>query len=487
MRILLVLSVVGQLLRLFSLAFAAPILMAFYDGQVDSAVRFGIAAALAFGAGTVFSRAFDKKQKFYRAEAMAVVAFTWVAVSVYGAVPYLLYGLSWIDALFESMSGLTTTGATILSDFSRYDRAFFLWRSMTQWFGGLGVIALFVVVLPKLGIAGRQLFFAEASGAPSEAVSPQVRKSAERLWVLYSALTLATALLLHFVAGFGWFDSLCHALTTLAAGGFSPNPESVAGYHSPSAEWILSVFMLLAGASFTLQYKVFTGRLMGFFEDGEFLLYAGVSVAAALGVAVVLSGGVPDLDSIRTGLFQSTSLISSTGFASTDFNLWPDAARAQLIIVMLVGGCAGSAAGGPKGIRLLLVVKHILRELSHTLHPRAVSVIRYKGMPVSRDIMRAVFTLVTLYMLGYFLIGSLLVLMGSDLVSGYTAALACLGNIGPGFGPAGPMGNFAGFSTPAKLVLYCAMWVGRLEIVTVLALLHIDVLRNLSLRATKSV
>lgn len=481
MRILLVLGVVGQLVRLFSLLYLLPAALAAFDGQYESMVRFGISGLVAFIVGMVLARGVHDTTNFYRSEAFGVVAFTWATVASCAALPYWFYGLSPEDALFESMSGFTTTGATILRDFSVYDRAFYLWRAMSQWLGGLGVIALFVVVLPRLGVAGRQLFFAEASGAPSEAVSPQVRKSAQKLWVLYSALTATLAVLLMLVSGFAPFDAITHALTTMAAGGFSPHPESIMGYQSVSAEWILALFMLLSGASFPLLYNAFTRRPKAL-QDGEFLFYASILLCSALVLAFILGEGFPTFDTLRHGAFQAASLMSSTGFASQDFNAWPDSAKAVLIVVMLVGGCAGSAAGGPKCVRLLLVFKHVVREITKTLHPRSVMALRYKGTPVDGDIMRSVFTLVVLFMVGHFVIGTLLVLLGSDLVLGYSAALACLGNIGPAFGDAGPMGSFAGFGVVAKLLLTFAMWIGRLEIVAVLALLHWDVLGHLKLR-----
>ncbi|MBN1652705.1 MAG: TrkH family potassium uptake protein [Deltaproteobacteria bacterium] len=481
MRLVLVFGVVGQLLRVFSVAFVPPVLLALFDRQWWSAFHFTLAAVASLVAGALASKGLPRTPVFHRSEALAVVSFAWLSVALFAAVPYLAAGLSPVDALFESMSGLTTTGATILTDFSRYSRAFFLWRAMTQWFGGLGVIALFVVVLPRLGIAGRQLFFAEASGAPSEAVSPKVRHGAQRLWILYSILTalLATSLV---VTGMPFYEAVLHSLTTMPAGGFSPHPQSIAGYANPKAEWILVVFMLLAGASFPLQYKVFTGRILGFFQDGEFIFYFAIMAGGALGVACVLAAGLPNLEQLRMGAFQAASLMSSTGYASTDYELWPDAAKALLIVVMIVGGCAGSAAGGQKSIRVLLVSKHALREITRVLHPRAVLPLRYKRSPIPDDIMRAVFLLVGLFMLGHFTVGTLLVLGGADLVTGYSAAIACLGNIGPAFGPAGPMGSYADFPTLSKLLLTIAMWAGRLEIVTVLAMLHRDVWRGIRLR-----
>src|SRR5690606_22412956 len=208
-----------------------------------------------------------------RSEALAVVSGTWLVVAVMGALPYAFSGLSLVDSLFESMSGFTTTGATILTNFEEHGRAFYLWRAMTQWFGGLGVIALFVVVLPRLGIAGRQLFFAEASRAPAEAVSPSAQMSARKLWIIYLVLTVLLALSL-WLAGMKPYDSIVHSLTTLGSGGFSPHGQSIAGYNNHAVEWILCVFMILAGTSFTLQYRAFTGRPIAFVKDGEFLLYS---------------------------------------------------------------------------------------------------------------------------------------------------------------------------------------------------------------------
>ena len=488
MRLSRVLGVIGRLLRVVCLGFIPPALLCLWDGyqgvagQYESAGHFGIALAITWLAGTIFAHGFVPRPDVRRAEALGVVAGSWLVISIFASIPYMLSGLHWDDALFESMSGFTTTGATILQDFDAYGRGFFLWRSMTQWFGGLGVIALFVVVLPQLGIAGRQLFFAETSTAPSEVVGSRVRESARRLWFLYVTLTLALIAALMLGAGFPLFESVCHALTTMSAGGFSPNGESIAGYSNPAAEWILVVFMLIAGTSFPLLWVGMTRNPLEIWKDGEFRFYL---LAAALGcgmLAFLLAPSLPGEAEIRAGAFQAASLISSTGFASTDYSLWSDAAKAVLVFVMLVGGCAGSAAGGPKAIRNLFALKFVWREITRSLHPRAVLPLRHKGHAVPDPIVRAVLNLIFLYLIGHFVIGLSLTLMGEDLITAFTAALACLGNIGPGFEQIGPMNNFADFSTPEKLLLTFAMWLGRLEIVTVLALLHPDVLRRLRWR-----
>lgn len=481
MRVLLVLGVIGQLLRLFSWAFLPPTLQALWDAHWEEFAYFAGPFFVTQALGAVASRVPPPRGAIERSEALAVVSGTWLIVAAMGALPYAFSGLSLIDALFESMSGFTTTGATILTNFSMHGRAFYLWRAMTQWFGGLGVIALFVVVLPRLGIAGRQLFFAEASRAPGEAISPSAQMAARRLWILYVLLTLALVVALR-LCGMNTYDSFVHSFATLSAGGFSPNSASIAGYNNPAAEWVLSVFMLLSGTSFTLLYKVFGGRPLGFFRDGEFVFYLTVITVITSMVALTISSYNPSLTDLRRALFQVTSLISSTGFASEDYNLWSDNARALLIVAMVIGGCAASACGGPKVIRWLLVFKHISREIRRTLHPRAVITLRYKGAVVQEDVMRSVFMLVVLFLVGYFACGVMLVLLGNELVVGFSAALACMGNIGPGFGFAGPMGSFAPFNAASKIVLIIAMWIGRLEIVTVLALLHPDVLRQIRLR-----
>ena len=481
MRLVLVFGVVGQLLRYFSAAFLPPLALAVFESDWSAVSEFAFALLLSFVVGTLTGRGLPQSPNLHRDEALAVVAFTWLTLATFAAIPYLFEGLSPVDALFESMSGLTTTGATVLQSFDSHGAPFFLWRAMTQWFGGLGVIALFIAVLPRLGIAGRQLFFAEASSVASEAIGPRVRDVANRLWVLYTVLTAILAAAL-WVCGMTPYQALVHSLTTLSAGGFSPDPLSIAGYQNPAAEWVLIGFMILSGTSFSLQYRAFTGQPLALVRDREFQAYLGAAVLGMLGIAWALPGDIPDLDQLRTSAFQSASLISSTGFASTDYEVWPDRARVILILVMLVGGCAGSAAGGPKVVRHLLVIRSVRCEVTRVLHPRAVIPLRHAGKVVSDEVARAVAALVLLFAIGYVVSGLLLVLMGSDLVTAFSAALACLGNIGPGLGPVGPMGNYAALSTPAKLLLIVDMWIGRLEIVTVLALLHVDVWRYLRLR-----
>lgn len=480
MRLSLVFGVIGNLLRFFALAFIPPLLLALVDGDTAIAQYFALAAAASLGAGWLLARSFEPTRFLYRPEALAVVAGTWLVIAAFGGIPYVLTGMSPVNAFFESMSGFTTTGATILADFGVYgeNRAFFLWRAMTQWFGGLGVIALFVVVLPRLGIAGRQLFFAEACDAPSEGISPRVRTAAQKLWILYSFLTVLLCGLL-MTTGFSLYEGVVHALTTMSAGGFSPHGASIAGYANPAAEWIFVVFMFLAGASYTLQVVAVSGRPQAMFRDSEFLAYGGFAVVASLALAWSLGGGSFDPDAIRTSFFQITSLGSSTGYASANFELWTQDQKAILIVAMIVGGCAGSAAGGAKVIRWVVLLQFLRREMRQGLHPRAVMPMRYKGRKLSDSVLRAVLMVVLLYAILALAVGVAVTCMDDcTLEEGMTAGLSCTWNVGPAFGRAGPMDNFDHFKPATKVLLTLTMWLGRLEILAVFLLLHPDAWRN---------
>jgi len=357
------------------------------------------------------------------------------------------------------------------------------------------VIALFVVVLPRLGIAGRQIFFAEGSSAPGEAVSPSVRQSSRKLWILYVGLTALLAILL-MTAGFSLYEGIVHALTTLAAGGFSPNGSSIMGYANPVAEWVFVPFMFLAGASYPLLYVALTRRPLALVKDAEFRQYFLMALGFIAVIAALLAGGMPGESDWRQAAFQVTSLISSAGFASVDYEADLSAGiKALLIAIMILGGCAGSAAGGAKQVRFLLVFRFLHRELKRVLHPRAVLPLRHGGEAVPDRVMWSVFTLVLLYLMGYVVVAIPIVLLlpteaGSEitaehLTTGFSASVACLSNVGPAFGFAGPMGSFAGFSSASKLILTAAMLIGRLEIVTVLALFHPDVWRHVTWRGRK--
>ena len=483
MRLSLVVHVIGLVTRVFGVMFFAPLVVCLLYAEYADAIGFAIVAVVTAVTGHVMRHAGgedaeDAIEGMRRVEGLAIVSGAWLVIAWFASVPYIWNGLGPIDAMFESMSGLTTTGATVLRDFAAYGQGLYFWRSMTQWLGGMGVIALFVAILPRLAIGGREIFFAEASGPDDEKVAPQIRRTAALLWRLYAGLTLIQVVALIFT-GMSALDAVHHSFTTLAAGGFSPHPLSLAGYRNPAAEWVIIVFMFLAGANFALQYRALAMRNFKLFvDDEEMRAYAGVVLAATAMVAFAIWGADDAGAPIRTALFQVLSIITTTGFASVDFNLWNDQAKAILLGLMFIGGCAGSAAGGPKVVRHVLLAKFTIQELRRTLHPRAVLPVKLGGRVVPAPIMQGVIVFFLFYMLTFAVCSAIVILFGADLVTGISATAATLGNVGPGFNQVGPMANFADLHPISRVTLTAAMWIGRLEVITVLVIFRAEAWRT---------
>jgi trk system potassium uptake protein len=474
---------IGLLVRLFGPMLLVPAAVAAMYGEWTDATSFVLTAAATIVLGHVMRRAGGAgaeadAERLRRVEGMSVVAGSWMLMAHVAAVPYVWAGLGPIDAFFEAMSGLTTTGATVLRDFDAFGRGIFFWRSMTQWLGGMGVIALFVAVLPRLAIGGRELFFAEASGPTDEKLTPQIRRTALVLWRLYAALTAAEVLAL-LLAGMSLYDAVCHAMTTLAAGGFSPHPRSIAGY-DPTVQWIICAFMILAGINFALQVRVVIsrrGRLL--LHDEELRAYVGVILLSTLLlVFFLMADGAPFAASVRHGLFQTVSILTTTGYASQDFQMWSDGAKVVLLALMFIGGSAGSAAGGPKVVRHVLMARYTLRELRRTLHPRAVLPVKLGGRVVPDDKMREIVVFMLFYILAFAVGATIVIVLGTDLVTGISAAAATIGNVGPGLNAVGPMNHFADLHPASKIVLTLLMWIGRLEVLTVLVLFRLEIWRS---------
>ena len=483
MRIAIAAHLTGVLVRLFSATLLAPAVVAAYYGEWHDVWGFLAAAIVSLGLGVTMRRAggpaaAESAEQMRRVEGLAVVAATWLVIAVCAAIPYTWTGMGFVDALFESMSGLTTTGATVLVDFTALGHGMFFWRSLTQWLGGMGVIALFIAVLPRLAIGGRELFFAEAPGPTDEKLTPQLRQTAMVLWRLYFALTAAEVVALR-LAGMNLFDAVCHSMTTMAAGGFSPNASSIAGYGSATIEWILVGFMFIAGANFALQYRAVRGGRGALVRDEELRAYTAIVLLAVMAlVGFLVRDGVGLLDAVRLGAFQVVSILTTTGYASVDFQLWSEQAKMVLFLLMFIGGCAGSAAGGPKVVRHLLMARYTVRELRRTLHPRAVLPVKLSGRVVPEQILRDVLVFMLFYLLTFATGVAVVVAFGADLMTGISATIACLGNIGPGFDAVGPMANFAGLHPVSKVVLMLAMWIGRLEVLTVLVFFRFEVWRT---------
>ena len=422
-------------------------------------------------------------------EGFFVVAVTWLAAATLGALPYLLSGEPQldrpVDAYFEAMSGFTTTGASVLTDIAALDRSLLMWRQFTQWLGGMGIIVLALAVLPRLRVGGRQLLESEMPGPEVDQLADRIRSTAQRLWLLYIALTAAQALIL---AVFGWtgiddrmdlFNAVAHAFTTLPTGGFSPEPRSVEPFAAAS-QWVIVVFMVFAGMNFALLFRLFVRRKgRAVVRDEEARLYLTILALMSVLLAVGLwEAGVEIGEAaFRHGTFQVVSMMTTTGYASTDFIAWPAFALMIVIGVMFVGGSAGSTGGAIKVVRHLLLGKVLRRELRQTLHPEVVMPIRLNGVVVDERTLRGITAFILLYV-GLFVVGAGLIAVdaafqGPD-VSAYdaiAAAATTLGNVGPGLGLAGPMGSFEPFSDFSTIVMTALMWLGRLEIVPVVVLL----------------
>ena len=483
MRFSLVIHVIGLIVRVFGLMFLAPLGVCLIYGEYTDAAGFAVLTVFTGVTGHMMRRAGgvaaeEAVEAMRRVEGLAIVSLSWMLIAWFAGLPYMWNGLGQIDALFEAMSGLTTTGATVFRDFSAYGKGVFFWRSMTNWLGGMGVIALFVAILPRLAIGGREIFFAEASGPDDEKVAPQIRRTAALLWRLYAGLTLLQIVAL-VVVGMPLFDSICNTFGTIAAAGFSPHPLSIAGYQNPAAEWVIIVFMFLAGANFAVQYRALAQRELRIFtNDEELRAYTAVVVVATALVAFAIWGTVDAGAPVRTALFQVLSILTTTGFASVDFQLWNDQAKAVLLGLMFIGGCAGSAGGGPKVVRHVLLAKFTLQELRRTLHPRAVMPVKLGGRVVPNAILQGVIVFFLFYMLTFAVCSAIVILLGADLVTGISATAATLGNVGPGFNQVGPMANFADLHPVSRFTLTLAMWIGRLEVITVLVILRPEAWRS---------
>jgi trk system potassium uptake protein TrkH len=442
---------------------------AFIVGESWSGFEITLVISAILGAITL--RIGSRRAEPSRREALLTVLLLWLVFPAIGAIPYVASGyFSPLNAFFESMSGFTTTGATVLLDFETFPRSLFMWRALTQWFGGVGIIVLFIAVLPQLAIAGRQLFFAEAPGPTEEKLTPRLRNTANAVLIVYVGLTVICAVA-YLAGGMSLYDALAHAFTTLAAGGFSPNGLSFEGFDSAVLDWVAVVFMTFAGANFALLYRAFSGRPSDLWRDAEFRAYLSIAVLLSLGLAASLWRLYGAADALRHGFFQGLSILTTTGYASVDFAQWPEQSQLFLLLLMFIGGSAGSAAGGIKVVRWLIIAQHTAREVRRTLYPRVVMPVRVGNRLVSEEIVRAVAAFITLYVGLFIVTTSVLVVFGADFETALTASIACIGNIGPGLSQVGPMDNFAALHPVSRGLLIFGMYAGRLEVVTVFVLL----------------
>lgn len=468
----LVLRILGSLLLFLSAALLAPVPFSlfFADGAWGSFLLSSLICALTGGALLKSCR--SKKELSIR-DGFAVVTFGWAGFALFGALPFLLSGAipSPVDAVFETMSGFTTTGASILTDIEALPPSVLFWRALTQWLGGMGFIVLSLAILPMLGVGGMQLFKAEMPGPTADRLKPRIQDTAKLLWGVYVLLTAAQVLLL-MLGNMGFFDALCHSFATLASGGFSTRNASLGAYQSAYIDWVVIVFMFLAGVNFSLHYHALRGRMGEFWRNEEFKIYLGLTFGIILLVMVANHGTVYSsfFDNLRFSAFQTVSILTTTGFGTADYMSWPVFSQFLLLFAMFVGGCAGSTAGGMKVARLLLLFKHARVQVYRLIHPRAVRPVKLGDAPVDREVMQAILGFFAVF-IGIFVIATaLMTATGLDLVSAAGAVIATLSVVGPGFGSVGPAENYAHIIPFGKSVLIFCMLLGRLELFTILVL-----------------
>jgi len=502
---------VGTVLKYLAVTMIIPLTVAAVYGD-DLLVL--LASMMATGGAGVALERLDDGNDLGLEEAFLFVTLAWVFVSVGGAVPYLLAGFdtastvglslkspaalgnSLVNALFESTSGYTTTGATVLGEisFERHSRALLMYRQLTQWLGGMGIIVLMVAILPELAVNGAQLIEAEAPGPELKKLTPQIAETARILWLVYAGLTVLYICLLYALhlldvaPNMDLYNAIAHGLTTLPTGGFSPEAASIAAF-SPAVQWLVILFIIVAGTNFALFYFVLKGEYVEVFQNREFRGYVGAIIGVALLIWVMLfTGAAPVLgrlggvtegvfeNSVRQALFQTVTLLNSTGYATSDFAQWSEWAQVVLLVAMFIGGSAGSTGGGVKVIRWLVMCKAARRQLSATVYPDAVAPVRLGGQVIDEEVVRGIFAFTFLYLF-IFAVSAVLIALDAGRVGlrlttieVLSASIASIGNIGPGFGMLGPFGSYLDFPATSKLLMILLMLLGRLEVVPVLVL-----------------
>jgi trk system potassium uptake protein TrkH len=445
----------------------------YFKDDTFNALLLSSAISLVAGVTIFYLYKQPRETQLRKREGYVIVTTGWLTMSLTGTLPYILSGSipSFTNAFFETLSGYSTTGASILTDIESLDKGILLWRSLTQWIGGMGIIVLTVAIIPMLGIGGMQLFMAEAPGITPDKLKPRIADTAKRLWLIYIGLTGLEAVLL-MLGDMGFYDAINHALTTMATGGFSTKNASVAHFTSPYIHYVIIIFMFLAGTNFTLTYFGLHGQLKKVWENEEFRNYLLNTLGFSLFVGVIVYFVADESmeESFRNALFQVVSIITTTGYVTADFTSWTPFVLVIFFMLMFVGGSAGSTAGGVKVVRHIVLLKNSLLELRRQMHPHAVIPVRLNNKAIDKDITSNVLAFLIIYFI-VFSTGSIIVAaFDIDFLTSIGAVATCLGNIGPGIGSVGPVDNFAHLPAGSKWFLTFLMLLGRLELFTVLIL-----------------
>jgi trk system potassium uptake protein TrkH len=465
-------KVIGNLLIIEAAGMLLPFFVSMYYGQHDR-VAFSICIAITAIAGFLLSRIPQKNKTIKIKEGFAIVSLGWILASVFGSMPFIVSGSirSFADAFFETVSGFTTTGATVVADVEILPYGILFWRSFTHWIGGMGILVFTLAILPAMGVGGYQIFKAETPGPIAGRIVPKIKDTAKILYVVYVGLTLSQIILLR-LGGMNLFDSAVHTFGTVGTGGFSTKNTSIGYYNSTYIYLVISIFMVLSGVNFSLYYALLKGKWKDVIKNEELLFYLGVIGVSVILIALSINANIYNNigESLKQSFFQVSSVITTTGYATTDYDKWTTFSKGILFTLLFFGPCAGSTGGAIKSIRLLVLLKLIKREISKALHPRAIIPVKIGQNALSSETLSGISSFFVLYIVVFVLGTIALSLEGKGLITASSAAAATLGNVGPGFELVGPACNYNSFSNISKYIMSGLMLLGRLELFTVIAL-----------------
>jgi len=482
MRLKPLLNILGALLSIIGMTMVVPIFISLAYGESDlNGLLYS--AAICIGVGSPIWLMTRHKRPLTNRDGYAIVTFSWIITAVAGALPFYFSGAipNITDAFFESMSGVTTTGASIIGNtmtlpnlpngIESLPHGILFWRSFIQWIGGMGIVVFYIAILPLLGVGGVQLFKAEVPGPVADKITPRVRETAKILWMVYLGFTAVQIVLLH-INGMPWFDSICHSFTTMPTGGYSTKNASIGYYDSMAIQYIIIFFMFLAGINFTLHFHAIMGNMKSYFRDKEFLTYFGIIIVAGflIFLSISVDGNEWTEKHFRDSLFQTVAILTSTGFSTADYELWTYFAQFMLLFMMFIGGMGGSTTGGMKIVRIMLFFKYAAKETRRMLHLKAIIPIRIGSRYIPEDVIRNTLGFFLFYISFFIFTTMVLTAMNIDLESAIGASASAIGNIGPGLGAFGPTDNYALLPPIGKWLLSFCMLLGRLEIFTVMVL-----------------
>ena len=479
MRYSLICNILGMMSKYIGALFIIPMFCAFLLKEANAIIPFLVTGAIAVVLGWILTvKKVEQKEidNIKKSESLATVFFAWILFALICTIPYLFYGMDITNAVFEATSGVTTTGASIMDDYSVYPKTLFFFRSLTQWFGGMGIVVLFIAVLPRISVAGRQMFYAEAPTPTEDKPTPRIRYTASWLWGIYFALTIIELIILKFL-GLDFFEATITSLSTIATGGFSHMQNSIYDFHNPQISLCVFIFMFIAGINYILVYRGLKNKkITHIFKSEEFRGYFGITLMLAL--SLFINSHYEIKRALLNGFFEITATMTSTGFAVDNYIKWDATSKVILFLAFFTGGCAASTSGGIKIIRWIFIGKYLKRELNKIVHPQGVYPIKLEGAPVGQDIVSQMVAFVVFYLVIFALGAFLIVLIENNTTIAISSSAAAIGNIGPAFGTIGPMDSFNALHNLTKWILILLMLIGRLEIIPFLAILNKDLWKN---------